>query len=76
MDNEVNVYDVATRKQVQKISVGGNPGGVIFSRDGKRAFVACASTNDVTVIDTTAGTVIAKVAVEQGPDGVGYLAQK
>ena len=40
----MDVYDVATRKQIQKISVGGNPGGVIFSKDGKRAFVACAST--------------------------------
>ena len=46
------------------------------SKDGKRAFVACASTNDVNVIDTGAGTVISKVPVEQGPDGVGYLAQK
>lgn len=72
----MDIYDVAARKQIQKISVGGNPGGVIFSRDGKRAFVACASINDINAIDTAAGTVIRKVPVEQGPDGVGYLAQK
>jgi YVTN family beta-propeller protein len=47
-----------------------------FERFKEVRMKACASTNDVNVIDTGAATVISKVPVEQGPDGVGYLAQK
>ncbi len=73
---EVYVYEVATRKGLHRILVGANPGGVIISPDGKHAFVACTGSNEVDVIDTTTMTVVAKVAVERGPDGIGFWTER
>ena len=68
--NDVRVYETATRKQIASITVGGNPGGVLVSSDGKRAFVACQGSNDVKVIDTAKWTVISTVPAGRGPDGL------
>ena len=74
--DEVYVYEVATRQEIHRIPVGANPGGVIISPDGKQAFVACGDANEVNVIDTMTMTVVAKVAVEGGPDGIGFWTER
>src|SRR5262249_13950586 len=70
--SDVTVYDAASQKQVKTISVGGSPGGVVVAPDGRRAFVACAASNEMQVIDTSTWAVTAKVPVGQGPDGIAY----
>ena len=72
---EVNVFDAATRQNIKKVQAGASPGGITVSPDGKRVFVACGDTNEVHVIDTERWTVVAKIAVGRGPDGVAYQAK-
>jgi len=52
--DSVIVIDLATRRKVGEIAVGGNPTGVAFSPDGRRAFVTNRLDNTVSVIDATA----------------------
>ena len=50
--------------------MGTNPQGVAITPDGKRAYVTNASSNNVSVIDTTTNTVVATVPVRSFPTGV------
>ena len=67
---EIYVFDRETRQNIKKLQVGRSPGGIVATPDGSRIFVACAVTNDVQVIDTQTWSVVAKVAVGEGPDGM------
>ncbi|MCY2989225.1 MAG: YncE family protein, partial [Planctomycetota bacterium] len=64
------VVELATRRKVAEIPVGGLPQDVAFSPDGRRAYVSNRLDDSVSVIDTVARKVIATVPVGDEPHGV------
>ncbi len=76
--SEVTIFDVASRKQIQKIStVEGNqqgmPIGLTFSDDGNRLFVANSNIDQIAVIDTNSWKVIKQFDTGATPDGIAYF---
>src|SRR5439155_19798851 len=51
------VVDPETLRTIAKIPVGEHPNQIVLHPKDDRLFVACASSNSVSVIDTSAGTV-------------------
>jgi hypothetical protein len=45
------VYDVASRKEVTRVSLGKGCAGILMDPDGSRAFVGCTAANYVAVVD-------------------------
>ena len=66
------MYDAKSHELLNTISVGGNPGGIVFSDDGSKAYVASAAESAVYVVDTRTLEVSGKVDVGRGPDGITY----
>lgn len=68
--DEVVVVDVAARRTVARIAVGGQPNDVCFSPDGGTAYVSNRLDDSVCVIDVPARTVRATVPVGDEPHGL------
>lgn len=65
----VLVLDAATLETKTSIPVGRVPAEVTFTNDGKYAFVANGTSNDVTVIDARTKAVAKTIAVDREPVG-------
>ncbi len=85
--DEVAQIDAATLKLVKRIPVGmapldqplmsprgRDPGLMALSPDGKRLYIVCAMSNEVSVVDTAAGKVIGAIPVGWYPSGVAVTA--
>jgi YVTN family beta-propeller protein len=55
---------------VASVQVGTRPWGIALSKDGRELYTANGPSNDVSVINTTTGTVIHTIPVGKGPWGV------
>jgi DNA-binding beta-propeller fold protein YncE len=66
------VIDVATRKEVKKLSLGGGSAGVLIEPGGARAFVAVSAANKVAVIDLKTFEVTGDIQTGRGPDGMAW----
>ena len=66
----VVVVDVASRRKVAEIPVGGHPMNVTFSPDGRRVFVSNRLDDSVSVIDPAARKTVATVPVGDEPHGL------
>jgi len=66
------VFDVATRKEVKRITVGHGAAGIVMQPDGSRAFVACTPDNYVAVIDLKSLQVTGQIDVGPQPDGLAW----
>ncbi|SPE60966.1 conserved exported hypothetical protein [Verrucomicrobia bacterium] len=66
------VVDVASRKEVKRIKLGGGSAGILMQPDGSRAYVAVGSDNGVTVIDLKTLEVAGHIETGRGPDGLGW----
>jgi len=64
------VYDVASRKEVTRVSLGKGCAGILMDPDGSRAFVGCTAANYVAVVDLKTLTVASHLDVGGGPDGL------
>ena len=64
------VVDVATRRKVAEIAIGGQPNDVTFSPDGRRAYAANRLDDSVSVIHVAARKVLATIPVGDDPHGV------
>ena len=62
-DGTVSVVDTSTNTITATIAIGALPGGVSFSPDGTRAYVANRGDSSISVIDTASNTVVATVAL-------------
>jgi len=76
--SDVTIFDVANRKQIQKISTvegtqKGMPIGLTFSDDDSRLFVANSNIDQIAVIDTRSWKVIKQVDTGATPDGIAYF---
>ena len=67
---EVSVVDVASRKKIAGIPVGGQPNDVCFTPDGKRAFVSDRLDDDVSVVDVDSRKVTATLPAGDEPHGL------
>jgi YVTN family beta-propeller protein len=68
--SQVDVVDVALRRQVASVAVGRRPRGIAFTPDGSRAFVACELDNAVHVIDVVTRRALARIPAGEFANGV------
>ncbi|MFZ0519111.1 MAG: YncE family protein [Acidobacteriaceae bacterium] len=66
------VYDVASRKEVKRMSLGKGCAGILVDPDGSRAFVGCTAANYVAVVDLKTLKVTSHLDVGGGPDGLAW----
>jgi len=64
------VYDVASRKEITRVSLGKGCAGILMDPDGSRAFVGCTAANYVAVVDLKTLSVTSHLDVGGGPDGL------
>jgi DNA-binding beta-propeller fold protein YncE len=69
------VYDVVSRKEVKRVSLGKGCAGILMDPDGSRAFVGCTAANYVAVVDLKTLTVTSRLDVGGGPDGLTWAKQ-
>jgi len=69
------VYDVVSRKEVKRVSLGRGCAGILIDPDGSRAFVGCTAANYVAVVDLKTLTVTSHLDVGGGPDGLTWAKQ-
>lgn len=67
-EGELIVIDVASRKEIKRIKVGGNAIGIALSPDEKTAFVGCEYTDGLHVVDTERLEVVDVIDTGDGPD--------
>ena len=72
-ENVVKVFRTSTFEQIAKIPVGALPHGLWPSGDGTRIYVGLENADAVAAIDTLKNSVIANIAIGQGPQGVVYV---
>ena len=70
----VVVVDVASRKEVKRITLGRGAAGILMQPDGARAYVA--SGNGVSAIDLNTLAVVGHVETGRGTDGLGWAARE
>jgi YVTN family beta-propeller protein len=58
---------------IGSIPVGGSPNGVAITPDGSKVYIANATSNTVSVIDTATNTVVSTIPVGSGPDAFGIF---
>ncbi len=63
-------YNPLTGAERGRVKLGGDPRGIALSRDGARAYVANAFTNDVSVVDPRTFTTIATITVGLKPNAL------
>ncbi len=69
------IYDVATQKEVKRLSDVHGSGGIQMQPDGARAYVACGRDGYVAVIDLKTLQMVGKVEVK-GPDGLAWAMER
>jgi YVTN family beta-propeller protein len=67
--NSISVIDVAT-EQVSTVKVGSSPAGIALTASGTRALVACAGSNELSVVDVTSGKLLGTFPTGTSPSGV------
>ena len=70
--NKLYKIDLNQQKVVQTIEAGTAPHGVVVSPDGKFTYVTNLVSNDVSVIDNTAGREVARIPTGKKPNGISY----
>ena len=70
---ELTVFDVATRKEIKRIPIGGGSEGLIMAPDGRRVFVSGQVQNKLVIIDVATWTVSGEIAGLEGPDGLAWF---
>ncbi len=66
------VLDVATRKEIKRLHLGGTPEGIQVAPDGSRAFCASTNANTVFVIDLKTLEIADKIETPS-PDGMAWV---
>lgn len=65
--------DRATRKELGRLALPGmGPQGIVFSPDGKHAFLSLSTGARVAVIDIATRTIVREIAAGDTPDGVAF----
>ena len=75
-DTSLVVLDVATRKEVKQLSLGGGSAGILIAPDGSRAYVAVSSADKIAVIDLKTLEVVGQINAGKQPDGMAWAVKK
>jgi DNA-binding beta-propeller fold protein YncE len=67
------VIDAATRKEIKRMKLESVPLGIVFSKDGKTAFVTAVETDCVLKIDADKYEITGRAETGKAPDGVAYM---
>ena len=70
---ELLVIDAATRKEVKRIKLESIPLGIVFSADGKTAFVTAGQPDIVLKVNMESGQITGRVDTGKVPDGVAVV---
>ena len=70
------VVDVATRKEVKRLTLGRSIAGILVVPDGSRAYVAATNDNYVAVVDLKNLEVTGRISTGTGPDGMDWIASR
>jgi YVTN family beta-propeller protein len=65
------IYDVASRRELKRISTGHGAAGILVDDDGSRAFIGCTGDNYVAVVDLKTLEVTGHIDI-QGADGLAW----
>jgi YVTN family beta-propeller protein len=66
------VLDVATRRELKRIGLGGGSAGILIQPDLSRAYVSVSAKNKVAAIDLKTLEVAGYIPVGRGPDGLAW----
>jgi YVTN family beta-propeller protein len=72
---ELVIFDVATHKEVKRLTIGHGSGGVLMEPGGARAFVACSGDAYVAVIDLKTLSIAGHIEAGGNPDGLAWAAR-
>ncbi|HKS97856.1 MAG TPA: cytochrome D1 domain-containing protein, partial [Terriglobia bacterium] len=70
---DVVVIDSATRREVKRLHVEGQPEGILMQPDGARAYVALWEDNVVAILDLAELKLVGKISTGKGPDGMAWI---
>ncbi len=73
---DLAVLDVATRKEVRLLRLGGGSAGILVAPDGVRAYVAVSTNGKIAVVDLKNLTVIGEISTGNQPDGLAWAVRK
>jgi YVTN family beta-propeller protein len=73
---DLAVLDVATRKVVKLLSLGGGSAGILVAPDGGRAYVAVSTNGNIAVVDLKTLEVIHQISAGNRPDGLAWAVRK
>ena len=59
-------------KELKRIPLGHQPGGILIAPDSSRAYVAVTGDNNVAVIDLRTFDILARIDTGDGPDGIAW----
>lgn len=72
----VEFVDVATRKEVKALNLGGGSAGILIVPDGSKAYIAVSAKNKVVVVDLKDLKVIGEIPTGKNPDGLAWAQQR
>jgi YVTN family beta-propeller protein len=66
------IVDAAARKEAKRVNLGKGCAGILLSPDGKLAYMAVSSNNNVAVFDLKTMSVTGRISTGGGPDGMAW----
>jgi YVTN family beta-propeller protein len=72
---DLAVLDVATRKEIKLLRLGGGSAGILIAPDGGRAYVAVSETGNIAVVDLKTLEVVHQMSTGNHPDGLAWAAR-
>ena len=73
---ELVIFDVASQKEVKRLTIGHGSGGVLVQPDGERAYVACSADSYVAVIDMKTLAITGHIEAGGNPDGLAWAVRQ
>jgi DNA-binding beta-propeller fold protein YncE len=73
---ELVIFDVASQKEVKRLTIGHGSGGVLVQPDGERAYIACSGDAYVAVIDMKKLEITGHIEAGGNPDGLAWAVRQ
>jgi YVTN family beta-propeller protein len=75
-DGDLIIYDVASRKEFKRVTIGHGAAGILIDPSGARAFIACSPDNFVAILDLKTLQVTGHLDVGGEPDGLAWAVRR
>ena len=75
-NGDLVVLDAASRKEIERISLGKGAAGILIPADGSAAYVAVSRDDCVAVVDLKTLSVTGRIPTGKGPDGLAWAVRK